>query len=41
MTKKKGQKDKTIQWSKEKDKGQTLTHNRHYNGQMKKAKDKQ
>jgi hypothetical protein len=30
----------TIQWSNEKDKGQTMTHNRQYNGQMKKTKDK-
>jgi hypothetical protein len=30
----------TIQWSNEKDNGQTLTHNRQYNGQMKKTKDK-
>jgi hypothetical protein len=29
-----------IQWSNEKEKGQTLTHNRQYNGKMKKKKDK-
>jgi hypothetical protein len=30
-----------MQWSNEKEKGQTLTHYRQYNGQMKKTKDKQ